>query len=111
MDRRIETAIKIMRNERHRNLLIRELARLVNLSCWHFSRLFKAETSISPKEYMRRIKLKEAEELLSDSFLSVKEVAAKVGFGDRSHFSRDFKKICGQTPSTIRAHRKNESSL
>jgi transcriptional regulator GlxA family with amidase domain len=110
MDRRIEAAIKIVQVERHRNMPIRELARRVNLSLWHFTRLFRSETSISPKQYIRDYKLRLAAQLLSESFLSVKEVAATVGFGDRSHFSRDFKRVHGQAPSAARGHRGTTSS-
>jgi len=106
VDRRIETAIRIMHVETHRNLPIAELAQRVNLSSWHFIRLFKAETSKSPKYYIRYLRMKQAEQLLSESFLSVKEIAAKVGFGDRSHFSRDFKRLFGQAPADFRANNK-----
>ncbi|HZR56367.1 MAG TPA: helix-turn-helix transcriptional regulator [Terriglobales bacterium] len=111
MDRRIETAIHIMHLEKNRNLPVRELARKVHLSEWHFIHLFKAETSVTPKQFIRYGKLKQAEELLGKSFLSVKEVAANVGFGDRSHFSRDFKKISGQAPSQFRDGKKNATHV
>jgi len=110
MDRRIEAAIRIVRLESHRELPIRELARRVNLSVWHFDHLFKAETSTSPKQYIRKHKMKLAEEMLSESFLSVKEVAANLGFGDRSHFSRDFSKVNGQSPSAVSGRRKGNST-
>jgi AraC family transcriptional regulator len=102
VDRRIATAIRIMHRDRRRKLPVRDLAKQVHLSVWHFTRLFKAETSVSPSYYMRSIKVKEAQQLLDGTFLSVKEIAAHVGFGDRSHFSRDFKKLCGQSPSRFR---------
>jgi AraC family transcriptional regulator len=102
MDQRIKAAITIIRRESHRNLAISDLARRVNLSPWHFGHLFAAETCSSPKQYMRRLKMNEAQKLLIESFLSVKEIAAELGFGDRSHFSRDFKRFCGQTPSEFR---------
>lgn len=102
MDSRIEAAISIIERESKKNLSISELAQRVNLSPWHFSHLFAAQTSSSPKKYMRRFKMNKAEELLIESFLSVKEIAAKLGLGDRSHFSRDFKRFCGQTPSQLR---------
>jgi transcriptional regulator GlxA family with amidase domain len=103
MDRRIETAVGIMRERRHRNLRVRELAQRVNLSTWHFIRLFKAETSFSPKQYLRDLRMKKAQELLNQSFLSVKEIAASLGFEDHSQFSRDFKRYCGCAPSEFRA--------
>ena len=106
MDRRIETAIQIVQSEIGTNLPIRDLAQRVNLSQWHFIHLFKAETSLTPKQYILYLKMKRAEELLDGSFLSVKEVAANIGFGDRSHFSREFKKFRGVTPSEIRERRR-----
>jgi len=110
MDRRIQTAVRIIHRESHRCLPIRDLAKLVNLSPWHFTRLFKSETSSSPKAYIRCLKMKEAEKLLVDSFLTVKEISATLGFGDRSHFSRDFKRLCGQSPSAFRDSAENGSS-
>jgi AraC-like DNA-binding protein len=105
MDRRIETAIEIMREGLHRNLPMQDLASEVHLSRWHFIRLFKAETSFSPKQYVLNLKMKQAEQLLNESFLSVKEIAASLGFEDRSQFSREFKKICGCAPTAFRARR------
>jgi transcriptional regulator GlxA family with amidase domain len=102
MDRRIQAAIQIMQLEGNRQLPIQELAKRVRLSPWHFIRLFKAETSVTPKQYIRYFRMKQAEELLGQSFLSVKEVAANLGFEDRSHFSRDFKKINGHAPTVFR---------
>jgi len=102
MDRRIEAAIKIIHTEVHRNIPVSELAERVRLSIGHFIRLFKAETSLSPKQYARCVRMKQAEALLDNSFLSVKEIAVSVGIGDRSHFSRDFKRLHGQPPKHFR---------
>jgi AraC family transcriptional regulator len=109
MDRRIETAIVIIHKDIHHNVPISELAREVRLSTGHFIRLFKAETSLSPKQYVRYLRMKQAEALLHGSFLSVKEIAARLGAGDRSHFSRDFKKLYGHTPTTFRDHNRSSS--
>lgn len=106
MDRRIETALGIIRDELHRNPQVRELAHHVHLSRWHFIRLFKAETSLSPKQYVRNLRMQHAEELLDQSFLSVKEIAARLGFEDRSQFSHDFKKLRGCAPTKFRAHKR-----
>jgi AraC family transcriptional regulator, transcriptional activator of pobA len=99
MDRRIEATLKVIHEEIHRNVPVHELAQGVRLSTGHFIRLFKAETSLSPKQYVRWLRMKQAETLLHGSFLSVKEIAARLGVGDRSHFSRDFKKFHGRTPT------------
>jgi len=106
VDHRIEAAIRIMQMEESRHLAIADLARRVGLSPWHFIRLFKAETSLTPKQYLLNSRMKHAQELLGHSFLSVKEVAANVGFEDRSHFSRDFKRMNGEAPTNFREHRR-----
>lgn len=102
MDRRVETTLNVIHEQIHRNIPVHELAQQVRLSTGHFIRLFKSETSLSPKQYMRCLRMKQAETLLHGSFLSVKEIAASVGVGDRSHFSRDFKKIHGRPPTSFR---------
>jgi transcriptional regulator GlxA family with amidase domain len=102
MDWRIEATLKRMHEQIHRNIPVRELAQQVKLSTGHFIRLFKAETSLSPKQYVRSLRMKQAESLIYGSFLSVKEIAAHLGVGDRSHFSRDFKKFHGHTPTSCR---------
>jgi AraC family transcriptional regulator len=109
MDRRIEAALRLIHEDIHQNIPVRELAQQVRLSTGHFIRLFKAETSLSPKQYVRCLRMKEAEALLHGSFLSIKEIAASVGAGDRSHFSRDFKKLFGRTPTHLR-YRNHASS-
>ncbi|MGC1294116.1 MAG: helix-turn-helix transcriptional regulator [Alloacidobacterium sp.] len=102
MDRRIEAAIETIHKEMQRNVPVHELAQQVRLSTGHFIRLFKTETSLSPKQYVRYLRMRHAEALLNGSFLSVKEIAASLGVGDRSHFSRDFKKIYGDAPTNFR---------
>ena len=109
MDRRIEAAIKIIHADAHRNIPVSELAQQVRLSIGHFIRLFKAETSLSPKQYVRCLRMRQAETLLDESFLSVKEIAASVGMGDRSHFSRDFKRQYGRTPTHFRDREREPS--
>jgi transcriptional regulator GlxA family with amidase domain len=107
MDRRIATAVSIIHTQIHRNVPVHELAQQVRLSTSHFIRLFKAETSLSPKQYVRYLRMEQAEALLNDSFLSVKEIAATLGMGDRSHFSRDFKKQFGSAPANFRDRDQN----
>jgi len=109
MDRRIEAAIESIHSDIQQNIPVPELARQVRLSTGYFIRLFKAETSFSPKQYVRCLRMKQAEALLDGSFLSVKEIAASLGVGDRSHFSRDFKKFYGRNPTDFRDRDRDSS--
>src|ERR1700739_881814 len=81
---------------------VAELASSVNMSRWWFCHLFKMEMSQSPSHYMGTLRMREAQRMLSETFLSVKEIRAKLGNIDRSHFSREFKKFCGLTPTEFR---------
>ena len=102
IDRRIRAVVEHL----HANLCMRisvaDLARSVNMSRWHFCHLFKAEMSQSPSHYMRTLKMREAQRMLLETFLSVKEIRATLGNIDRSHFSREFRNYCGLTPTEFR---------
>jgi AraC family transcriptional regulator, glycine betaine-responsive activator len=72
-------------------LSIKEVASQVQLSQSRVRQLMQLHMHTSPKQYIRQRRLQRARELLHTSFLSVKEVMARVGFSDASHFSRDYK--------------------
>lgn len=50
-------------------------------------------------QYLKALRMEQAEELLAKTLLTVKEVVSAVGLRDRSHFSREFKTLHGMTPS------------
>lgn len=91
-----------MQEQMSRNLIPGEIASNVNLSLAHLRYLFKAETGMSPAQYLRALRMREAEKLLKTTFLSVKEVMHRIGVRDESHFTRDFKKAYGITPAQYR---------
>lgn len=105
MDQRVRAAIVFMRGNLHRILSLAEIARIAQVSPGHLRRLFKRETSLPPVQYLRALRIERAKELLQNSALSVKEIAAAIGTGDVSHFVRDFKNVSGTTPTVHRALR------
>jgi len=104
----IDRRIRVVVEQLHANLCTRtsvaDLAHSVNMSRWHFCHLFKAEMSQSPSQYLRTVRMREAQTMLSETFLSVKEIRARLGNIDRSHFSREFREFCGLTPTEFRRH-------
>jgi len=78
------------------------MARSVLLSRSRFGYLFRRETASSPARLLKNLRLIEARHLLVASDLSVKEVAARVGMNDLSHFVRDFQSIFGLSPARYR---------
>jgi hypothetical protein len=85
------------------------MAKQVNLSRARLCYLFKSESGMSAYRYLKSLRMKEAAVLLSTTFLSVKEIMARVGFGDESHFVKDFKKIYGMTPTEYRKSKANSN--
>ena len=104
MDRRIRVVVEHLHANVCTRTSVAELARSVNMSRWRFCHLFKIEMSQSPSHYMGTLRMREAQRMLSETFLSVKEIRAKLGNIDRSHFSREFKKFCDLTPTEFRRH-------
>jgi AraC-like DNA-binding protein len=67
-----------------------------------FSHVFKELTGVSPKRYAIQTRIARAKELLSGTDLSVKEIAAELGYDDPHYFSRQFRKVAGRPPSDFR---------
>jgi AraC family transcriptional regulator len=101
-DRRILAAVENLHSSLWIYTSVSDLARSVNMSRWHFSHLFKAQMSQSPSQYMKTLRMQEAQRILSETFLSVKEISTMLGNIDRSHFSREFKAFCGLSPTEFR---------
>lgn len=102
MDVRVQKVQAIMRDNLHRKLSLGEFANAVNLSVRRLSHIFRRETGMSPLQYLRLLRMERARYLIQTSFLSVREITLNVGLPDQSHFTRDFKKTYGATPTLYR---------
>ena len=85
-----------------RPLRVSALSSLAGLSAGHFSARFKEQTGCSPRDYLRLLRMHRACQLLRETPLSIKEIAARVGYQDPFHFSRQFKAFEGVSPSAYR---------
>jgi len=101
MDPRIRHLEMLMRRDLHRPFRLGDLAAGMQISASHLSHLFSTQTGVSPKRYLKAIRLRRAGELLEGSSLSVKEVAARVGL-DVSRFIKEFRETYGVTPAQHR---------
>lgn len=79
-----------------------KLASLAELSEYHFSRLFKRATGLSPSQYFIRLRMARARHLLLKTRLNVIDVGLEVGYSSPSHFSQIFRREVGVTPSEFR---------
>jgi AraC-like DNA-binding protein len=77
------------------------LAGEVNLSASRLRHLFKEETGKTPSQYLKDLRLEEAERLLRDTFLTVKVIASKVGLSS-ANLIREFKSVHRCTPTEYR---------
>jgi AraC family transcriptional regulator len=79
------------------------MAGVLNLSQYHFCRLFKQSTGITPHQYLTRCRIDRAKQLLLKTELTITEVAFEVGFTNHSSFTRLFRQYVGVTPKVFRA--------
>lgn len=80
----------------------REIADCTGLSHDYVAKQFKNVLSMTPSEYIRRFRVAKSMELLKTTSLTAAEIAAEVGFGDISLYSRVFKQLIGITPTAFR---------
>jgi AraC-like DNA-binding protein len=83
-------------------ITVDDMAKEAGLSASHFSSLFLKQFGMSPYQYLCRLRLDHARELLIKTDLSQQQIAEYCGFADVHHFSKAFKKETGQTPGAYR---------
>ena len=92
----------LLQSNSHRQIAIEEMAKLVNLSPGRLAHLFKSEMKVSIQQYVTQVRLAKAKSHLESSFLSIKEIAASVGFTSANRFVVCFKNRVGATPAQYR---------
>lgn len=89
-----------------------QIAENMYLSPFYISRIFKSETGNTPINYLIKIRMERAMELLENGWEgSIQEVATKVGYEDAYHFSKLFKKHYGISPSQVKKEGKNHVTV
>ena len=79
-----------------------EVARALNVSTFYFCKLFKKATGLNFTEYLSRVRIEKAKNLLLNPNLRVSEIAYEVGFQSLTHFNRVFLRIVGRSPTAFR---------
>jgi AraC-like DNA-binding protein len=107
-DRRVIEVLALISSHYCQPLTRELLARHVNLSPSRLHSLFRHQMNTTPRAAIMAKRMEEAAELLCTTHLLVKEVAARVGIQDVSHFVRDFAKFHGMRPTAYReAHHRS----
>lgn len=99
--RMVASAKQLLYDARTENISLPEVAESLGYSYENFRKLFKAETGLSPLQFLLDSRMHYAQRLLTEG-MSVKETAALVGYADPYVFSKQFKKLIGQSPSAYK---------
>ncbi len=91
--------------------LVTAAADLANLNVQTFSRRFRRATGVSPRAFILTKRMERARELLAHTRVPVEEVAARVGYSDRSSFSKAFQDQAGLAPASYRRRLQAASAL
>jgi AraC-like DNA-binding protein len=85
-----------------RKISLQEIANASGLSAPYFSTIFKEEMGENLSGYLNRLRVEKASRLLTETDLSLSEIAGACGFEDQSWFSKIFKSYTGQSPGKYR---------
>ena len=103
MDRRVAHTIEKLAKSSSPKVLLPTLAKEVNLSPRRLESLFKSQTGMTFVAFRRELRMGRARELLAETFKSIKEIAADLGYNAVEVFCRDFKRIHACTATEFRA--------
>ncbi len=103
---KIDSAIRYAINNLHKKITPVDMARETGYSYIHFSRLFKAQTTLTPSEFINRERYRRASGMLTETNLMIKDIATGCGFENEYYFSSFFKKQTGMSPSKFRKNMK-----
>jgi AraC-like DNA-binding protein len=88
------------------NVMLERLARVANLSPFHFNRVFSEQTGMPPHQFQTQLRVSRAKSLLRQGW-TIPQAASQTGFADQSHLTRHFKRLVGVTPGQFIQNSKN----
>jgi len=100
----ITRAKQFIQEHHAEELSLGTVAKTVHTSIFYFCKLFRKVTGINFTEYVSRVRIEKAKNLLLNPNLRISEIAYEVGFQSLTHFNRVFKKLIGQSPTEYRSH-------
>ena len=95
----VDQAIRIISESSAQKLTLEDLAAQVHISVPYLYKLFQMHLGISPGKYIAKIRVEECKVLLRDGRLPMGQIAKQMGFSSLQHLSRQFKSICGISPT------------
>lgn len=99
---KIKAAVSLIESRYASMLSLDQLADELQMSKYHFLRSFAAAVGMTPNEYLNRVRIERAMELLRQSDENVEQIAERVGYSSGSYFIKAFRRRTGLTPGTFR---------
>ena len=96
---RVDGVVALLRKHLVEPLSLEEIGREVGCSPFHLSRTFSTETGVTIPQYLRKLRMERAAELLLSGQYNVTEAALEVGYSSLSHFSQSFCQTMGCCPA------------
>ncbi|MCH4192729.1 MAG: AraC family transcriptional regulator [Butyrivibrio sp.] len=98
----IRNSITYMEEKMTSKLSLDEICSQLGISKFYFSHLFKAQTGLTPTDYLTNLRLSYAKSLLRSTSMSISEIADSSGYSGSNYFIQHFKKNVGMTPLAYR---------
>ena len=98
----VDQACEIMENNLQQPIDVRQLADNLYVSYSWFRKMFREKTGCSPAAYHQQLRLEQAQKLLCETDLPVRQISERLGFKTQNHFSALFKRKTGLSPSESR---------
>ena len=95
----VDYAIRYFENNYMNEIYISDLSKTLGIESSYFSKLFKSKTGTAPIEYLTRVRIDKAKQLLKFPPYSIKSISKAVGFTDPLYFSKKFKQYTGINPT------------
>lgn len=90
-------------NENYNNdISVKKIANYLYISDYYLCHLFRENLNYTVNDYITRVRVEKAVELMNNREMNIKDIMYKVGFSSQSHFTRIFKRILGVTPGVYR---------
>ncbi len=105
MEKHAPTSIQYINEHYDMPITVNELAEIERYNVTYYNDWFKKRTGVSPGNYLRRIRIDKAKELLENTNFSVTNIAVMVGYSSNSTFTRAFRSIEGMSPKSYRYRR------
>ncbi|WP_308418362.1 AraC family transcriptional regulator [Nostoc sp. CENA543] len=103
---KLKQAIAYINDNLEQDLALAEIAAIVDMSMYHFSRLFKQSTGLAPHQYVMNCRIERAKKLLIQTNQPIEKICEQIGFQSQSHFTNVFRKLTGITPRAYREQTK-----